>query len=146
VRSQPACEALLVFKEWPDTGHTRISQPIRLTLCEQGMCVCGSTHAAVAVLLVLASNAAADQIEFRTGAKLRAVASSREIDKQVKIETSVGGRTYTRTVPLDRLSVHHVVESNASAQHECRRRIAAARSVWSAVAASATPVRQRRAA
>jgi uncharacterized protein with FMN-binding domain len=67
------------------------------------------THAAVAVLLVLASNAAADQIEFRTGAKLEGRIVARD-DKQVKIETTVGGRTYTRTVPLNRLSAIMVGE------------------------------------
>jgi uncharacterized protein with FMN-binding domain len=59
--------------------------------------------AAVAVLLALAGTAAADQVEFRTGAKLEGRIVARDA-KQVKIETTVGGRTYTRTVPLDRLS------------------------------------------
>ncbi len=58
---------------------------------------------AIVVLLALATDASADQIEFRTGAKLEGRIVARD-DKQVKIETTVGGRTYTRTVPLDRLS------------------------------------------
>ena len=61
------------------------------------------TLPAIVVLLVLAGSASADQIEFRTGAKLEGRIVARD-DKQVKIETTVGGRTYTRTVPLDRLS------------------------------------------
>ena len=58
---------------------------------------------AIAWLLCLAVSVSVDQIEFRTGAKLEGRIIARD-DKQVKIETTVGGRTYTRTVPLDRLS------------------------------------------
>jgi uncharacterized protein with FMN-binding domain len=54
-------------------------------------------------LLCLAASVLADQIEFRTGAKLEGRIIARD-NKQVKIETTVGGRTYTRTVPLDRLT------------------------------------------
>jgi uncharacterized protein with FMN-binding domain len=57
----------------------------------------------VVFLLTLVGSAVADHIEFRTGAKLEGRIISRN-DKQLKIETTVNGRTYTRTVPLDRLS------------------------------------------
>ena len=57
---------------------------------------------AAVVLLVSAADVWADQIEFRTGAKLEGRIVARD-DKQVKIETTTGGRTSTRTVPLDRL-------------------------------------------
>jgi uncharacterized protein with FMN-binding domain len=55
------------------------------------------------VLLVLAGTVSADHIEFRTGAKLEGRIVARD-GKQVKIETTVNGRTLSRIVPLDRLS------------------------------------------
>ena len=58
---------------------------------------------AIVALLCPVLDLSADQIEFRTGAKLEGRIIARDAT-QVKIETTVNGRKLTRTVPLDRIS------------------------------------------